>query len=205
MSYRHHVFVSYCWKARNPNPRSDFRRWVCEYFVRILSDKLIANLRDTGKQPVFVDNQCKTGRDYRDTIAEGHRCSTVLVAVLDAQYFDSKWCRAEWEAFHNRERDASLEDGLIYPIRLGDGDHFIQDATRRSPRDLSNYNVLYDWDHPSPGFVRFQEEVQSIAVEIVDLMRQAPPWNEDWRALTYPEDDGGSDPPIGMPSWRGNR
>lgn len=78
------------------------------------------------------------------------RSSICLVPVLTAEYFRSRWCRAEWKAFVIRERklrrrpdDAS---GLIFPVKFSDGVHFDKAALKKQIFDFS------PWAHAAPAF-----------------------------------------------------
>ncbi|MCA8993265.1 MAG: TIR domain-containing protein [Planctomycetaceae bacterium] len=111
MTYSHHAFISYCWFATKHRPREQFRYWVCNSFKPLLEEHLIRNL--SGFRSVFVDQDCKTEAGYRNQIAEAYHKSAVLIPILDSQYFDSPWCRAEWAGFVSREQQTGNSQ-LIY-------------------------------------------------------------------------------------------
>lgn len=184
MSYEHHVFLSYCWMPGYAE-RTLLRRWVCKQFVLLLEHNLMSELPKSIGRPVFVDTDCETGPDFRVAIADAHQRSAILVPVLDAQYFSSPWCQAEWDAFMAREAKAG-QAGLIYPVIFGDGKSFREEAHIRNPVDLSRHAVLYSLDDPSRGCEDFQKEMLRISKEIARRVTQAPACQPDWPKLQYP-------------------
>jgi hypothetical protein len=192
MSYEHHVFISYCWMPRKEE-RKVLHAWV-QQFAFLLREGLMVNLPSSSGKPVFVDDDCRTGPDFRIEIADAHQRSAVLVPVLDAQYFSSHWCQAEWDAFIVRERAAG-QMGLIYPVGYG-GEDYWGEARYRLPADLSKHAILYDFRDPTPGCQDFQQVMLRISKEIAALVRKAPAHQPDWPKIEYPQWDRSTPPAL---------
>jgi hypothetical protein len=65
---------------------------------------------------VFIDKSIRFGEDWPDTIQNALESSRVMLACASPAYFQSSWCRREWEFFDTRERTTGTT--LIFPVRL---------------------------------------------------------------------------------------
>ena len=201
MSYRHHVFVSYCWRARAEYGRRDEFRAICDQFSKLLDEKLMGELGSPSSTCVFIDRDCKNGRDYRESIADALHHSAVLVPILDAPYFSSNWCGAEWEIFVQREAALGLGKELIFPLHWQDGHSFSSDAKFRNPFDMRDHNCVYGRAEPSKAYEDFQQKVNEIARRIASTVQRVPPHANSWPRLEYPAVDDGQLPTVPAPNW----
>jgi hypothetical protein len=107
-----------------------------------------------------------------------------------------EWCLAEWKSMELREKLAGMvspeqqPQNLIYPVIFSDSETFPKFATDRRMRNFKS------WNHPHPQFERsmkylkFDDEVKRIAVELARLLDQVPAWRPDW-----PVETPAADPP----------
>jgi hypothetical protein len=96
---------------------------------------------------IFLDvQQMRTGSKISDEIKKALNNSFLLITVLTPSYFQSNWCRFEYETFRERERILQRND-LILPIYYVAADE-IDDPEKNSSNawhsDLSSRNY-FDW------------------------------------------------------------
>jgi hypothetical protein len=112
--------------------------------------------------------------------------SRLLVAVWNAPYFQSAWCMAEWKSFKAREEMLGLfsdarPQGLVYPVRYADGDSFPEDAhVTQCHRDFSALSYPDEHFATSAKYMEFDDQVQSMASELVAALARAPEWRSDF-------------------------
>ncbi len=68
--------------------------------------------------PVFRDEYLRPGTEYPGEFARNLCKSVCMVALVVPEYFESRWCRAEWEAMKSLEsgRLGAGKVGLIIPV-----------------------------------------------------------------------------------------
>jgi TIR domain len=114
------------------------------------------------------------------------RNSSLLLTVWSADYFRSSWCMAEWQSFRNRETLLGLfsgehAQGLVYPVRYADGDHFHADAQLALCRkDFSRLNYPDDVFRLSAKYLEFDDLVRDMASELVLRLGAVPAWQNDF-------------------------
>jgi hypothetical protein len=114
------------------------------------------------------------------------RSSRLLLTVWSADYFRSTWCTAEWQSFRSRETLLGLftgaaAQGLVYPVRYADGDHFHSDAQLTSCRkDFSCLNYPDDVFRLSTKYLEFDDLVRGMAAELVTRLAATPVWRNDF-------------------------
>ena len=116
VDYEHHVFLSY---VRQPL----IHAWVVGLVER-LRYRLTEDLGEPAK--VFFDEgNIGAGDRITAKVNRAIQGSSCLVALWSAEYFRSRWCVSEWQSFVEREKIIDTESqGLVVPIRIGDGNHF---------------------------------------------------------------------------------
>jgi hypothetical protein len=120
MGYDYACFISY---KRPPKPvyppgvvprKPGKNLWLqlAEEFEEQLDEFLETRIR------IFRDNMLEPGSDYRRDISRSLCRSVCMVALVVPQYFESKWCCAEWAAMQSFEstRLGSGKRGLIIPV-----------------------------------------------------------------------------------------
>ncbi len=114
MTLEHSCFVSYC-HGHGPLMRS---------FIEQLVEALDAYIEPWLEQKVWIDRtRLEAGHLYNEAIARDLCQSVCMVAVLVPRYFESDYCRREFEAMRRVEAErfrrlggAPANRGLIIPI-----------------------------------------------------------------------------------------
>jgi hypothetical protein len=65
-----------------------------------------------GANPGFIDQSMGGGQNWDGEIFDAVISAPVFVALLSVDYFDSRWCAMEWDAF-SRRRPVSKRDGSV--------------------------------------------------------------------------------------------
>jgi TIR domain-containing protein len=177
VAYEYEIFLSY---RRSPT----VGLWVTNH----LMPRLQARLDEVGPDVVRIcgDFHMESGVRWPDQLKRQLRVSGLLVAVWSADYFRSSWCMAEWRSFREREQMLGLftpgrPQGLIYPIRYADGEHFHPEALlAQCNKDFSRLNYPDDVFRQSPKYIEFDEIVQEMSQELVGRLQSLPPWSADF-------------------------
>ncbi|MEM9272731.1 MAG: toll/interleukin-1 receptor domain-containing protein [Cyanobacteria bacterium P01_F01_bin.143] len=179
--YEYDIFLSY--RRRNP-----VKGWVENHFYPLLRDWLPHVM--PRKPKIFRDfDQIETGSQWALKIKQALKTSRCLVSVCSPDYFRSPWCQAEFYSMMKRENIVGLRtedrpNGLIYPVRYSDGEHFPPEVKQMQMKDLSK------WRSPSPVFAEsihfldLEKQVQSITEELWEMINNVPQWQEDWPIIT---------------------
>ncbi len=113
------LFISYA-------HRDDHDGWV-ESFVRAICDEH-ARFTPTPLQMFFDREEIATMHDWEHRILRGLRGSKVMVAVLSPHYFESAYCRKEWELYLDHELDHAMTGQGIAPVYIASAPHFEDEA-----------------------------------------------------------------------------
>lgn len=176
MGYEYEIFVSY-------RRSVTIGTWVKEHLVPLLEARLCevaeADIR------LSCDYRMATGTRWPEELKHRIAASKVLLAIWSADYFRSDWCMAEWQSFRRREEvlglfTASRTDGLVYPIRYADGEYFHPEAKNAQWKDLASLNYPHEAFRLSAKYLDFDEAVQEIAQELVQMLGRVPPWVPDF-------------------------
>jgi hypothetical protein len=98
-------------------------------------------------------------------------------------------------------RTVENPQGLVYPVIYADGTNLTEAARAIFSRSTAN---LSEWAVPMPqfsetkDFVLFWRAMQKVALELRELLPQAPPWQEGWPVVT-PAEEGSRKPPSVKP------
>lgn len=117
---RYDVFLSY---ARSDDEDGAVTR-LSEAMSRVFAQQTGVQLR------IFLDTQhIHSAQIWKTRINAALKASTILVSVASPAYFDSEWCRYEWDHFVAREREPQGDRGFhaIFPVYL-DGRPDLPDA-----------------------------------------------------------------------------
>lgn len=190
--YEHDVFISY-------NRGGAIEKWVELYFAPVLRDRLVSVLPAT--PAVFFDKTIKSGQKWPAVLQRALAGSRILIAVLDAPYFSSEWCLAELDTMLAREKQLGLScraqtDGLIYPVVVGDGDHFRADMAAIQRRDMKTLTHTTEAFRGSPKYIAFEADMMALTDELAKMVSRAPPFDPKWPRLTNPQP--GPDPAAAM-------
>jgi TIR domain len=177
VAYEYDIFLSY--------RRTDtVGRWVRNHLLPRLG------LRLNEASPVSVriscDKQIESGARWPEELKSRIRQSGLLLMVCSADYFRSDWCVAEWESFREREKQLGLigpgrTQGLIYPIRYADGDHYHHDLqVTQCNMDFSSLNYPDEVFSRCPEYIQFDRLVQDMARELISLLKRLPAWQDNF-------------------------
>ena len=176
MSYTHDVFLSY------PHWYSD---WVQECFVPELQRCLAEELNPPAVD-IFVDRTgIRTGDAWRERIKREVTLSRSVVAIWSPRYFHSEWCRFESSIVLYREfelgyRTLAKPEGLLFPVRVFDGDHFPDFAKDMQYFDCRDYARRPEVFKASQRYLEFQDRMIDWVSQLGAAIRAAPEWNPDW-------------------------
>ncbi|NUT48578.1 MAG: toll/interleukin-1 receptor domain-containing protein [Saccharothrix sp.] len=190
--YEFDLFISY---AR----RGSVQKWLLNHFHQKLLECLADQWAPT--PTVYVDRTMARGVHWPSSLRHALRHSKVMIQLLSPQYFQSKWCLAEWHSMLERERmlglaTAERPQGLLYPILYSDSDNFPLEGKLRS---WQNFKALANPDPPyqeTREYVEFHREVNRVAGDLVQLLQQVPPWRPDWPDVEPPDPVLPPTPPL---------
>jgi hypothetical protein len=127
--FKHACFISYKHpprEASGPNFYQDFVRALRERIEYYLQTKI----------RTYLDEDADPGTSYPTELSQSLCQSVCLIAVLTPDYFDSSWCKAEWEAMIKLEEKRLGKAGLIIPVVLRGDVKQWESAHKRKPFDL---------------------------------------------------------------------
>jgi hypothetical protein len=183
VSYEYEIFVSY---RRTPTVGG----WVRNHLV----PRLEARLNEITPIPVriFCDDKMAEGVNLPAELKRCIRGSALLLTVWSADYFRSAWCMAEWQSFRNREAMLGLfsddqPNGIVYPVRYADGEHFHPEATLALCRkDFSQLNYPDDAFRLSAKYLDFDDLVKEMAKDLALRLPAIPPWSQEFPVVEPP-------------------
>jgi hypothetical protein len=176
MPYEHDIFLSYPHR---------FEPWTLECFLPELEQYLSEEL-DPPTANIFVDRTgIRTGDAWLKRLKKEVTQSRCVVAIWSPQYFHSEWCRLESSIMLYREtelgyRTIANPQGLVFPVRACDGDHFPQYA-----RDMHWFDCAYYVRKPevfknSQRYITFQDQIIAWVPELAAAIKAAPAWRDEW-------------------------
>ncbi|GHF49838.1 toll/interleukin-1 receptor domain-containing protein [Amycolatopsis bartoniae] len=172
--YEYDVFISY------RRGGGTLPEWVRNHF----HPRLSALLEDyLGESRVFLDDKVPTGASLPSEQRDALLRSRILVPVCSPPYFHDEWCLSEWASMAERERLLGAAR-LIYPVVFCDSVNFPEWAHERKLRHFNELNQPDVQFQASPAYVDFHQEMKTVAVELVELIGQAPEWQSGWPVLS---------------------
>jgi len=177
MSYEHDIFISY--------RRSDtIGPWVKNH----LAPRLELRLNEISANPVsiFCDFKMSEGVNWPAELKRNVKRSRLLLTIWSADYFRSTWCMAEWQSFRQREALLGLftnenPQGLVYPVRYADGNHFHADAKLTQWRkDFSTLSYPDESFRTTAKYLEFDDLIREMARDLEVLLSSVPSWRDDF-------------------------
>jgi hypothetical protein len=137
---------------------------------------------------IFFDREdIRTGMRWRKKLADALKGSRCIVCVWSPLYFQSQWCVSEWMTFVERERLVNRE--LVMPAAYFDGETFPDAAKARQFLDFSEFASTMPRFWQTESAVRFEEEkLRPFARDLAELIRSAPPYNDQFPIVESPDD-----------------
>ncbi|HEX5401310.1 MAG TPA: TIR domain-containing protein [Pseudonocardiaceae bacterium] len=162
--------------------------WVRTHFYPRLSELLEDNV--DRKVKIFFDEHVRGGVLWAPELRSALQRTRILVPVCSPAYFGSEWCLAEWHSMAKREQLVGMatQARLIYPVIFCDSRNFPTYAHERRMQDLKKWNLPYPQFQETLAYLDFHSAVERIALELVDLIEQAPTWQPDWPVVLPPAD-----------------
>lgn len=156
------VFISYA-------HRDDHDGWV-EKFVDAIREEH-ARFTPTPLQLFFDLDEIRTMHDWEHRILRGLRGSKVMLAMLSPHYFNSAYCRKEWEIYLEHELDRAMIGHGIAPIYITSAPHFEDEAKAALDEWISNlkrrqYLDVREWR--AQGHQMLQEEDVKRRIELLE-------------------------------------
>lgn len=183
MSYEYDIFISY--------RRSDtIGPWVKNH----LAPRLQLRLNEVAPYNVnvFCDFKMDDGVNWPAELKRSVHRSRLLLSIWSADYFRSKWCMAEWQSFRQREALLGLftdenPQGLVYPVRYADGDHFHAEAkVTQCRRDFSTLSYPEESFRDTKKYLEFDDLIREMARDLERLLGSVPSWRDDFPILEPP-------------------
>jgi hypothetical protein len=175
VSYAHDVFLSYA---------HCFEDWIEECFVPELTQYLSQELHPHAS--IFVDRTgIHTGDAWAARLKKELTQSRCIIAIWSPRYFHSEWCRYESSVMLYRERELGYRtvnkpEGLVFPVRAFDGDHFPEYARNIQWFDCRDYVRRAEVFKSSQRYLEFQDRMIAWVPQIAAAIRNAPQWRSDW-------------------------
>jgi hypothetical protein len=182
MAYSIDVFISY--------KRQKWQdRWMATHFLErftyCVNEEISGRLgRDaelffdqTGVRPELRTGSLQSaggiepGTQWREVLEQAIKHSACMVGLWSPTYFQSHWCRSEWQSF------AARPGGPLVSASVYDGKHFPAEARAFQTVDLSEY-VLLGIDK-TDKFSEFERLVKLLAEAVAEKVANAPPFR-DW-------------------------
>lgn len=190
--YEYDVFISY------PR-RGNAQNWLLNHFYPRLVECLVDETVPAPK--IFIDKEMPRGVHWPAQLEKALRHSKIMLAVLSAPYFTSKWCMAEWGNMQAREEVLGLASpqrpqGLIYPVRYSDSNSFEEEGRQRSWWDFKGLDNPDKVFQESRDWIPFHQRVRQCAQDLAELLKQVPPWRPDWPVVERPDPVLPPPPPL---------
>jgi hypothetical protein len=191
--YKYHAFFSY---KRHPRT-DDWHERVKEIIQYWLSQEL--GIPDVN---IFFDKQSiDNGLLFDNAIRDALRSSATLITILSPLYFSSHHCRAELNAFTQREDHLQKPRGLLISCaRFHDGANYPSPFEKMQAIDLSPYANTAKAFWESIDGAAFDKVLQSFAREIATKIRIAPNWDSAFPDPPYDPTAGKAPQPIMRPA-----
>jgi len=190
--YRYDVFVSF-------RRLEEWPFWVSEHFTPLLRQWLGEELGREAR--VFTDDRTEEGAIWPTGLARSLADSAVLVPLLSATYFDSKWCTTEFELMEQREATSGAER-LIVPALVHDGDSLPERVKARQARVLSKH-VRMRMERAGGTAERLESEIKAWAPRICTAILAAPKQDPSWAHVADAEMQRTFNEPVqeAKPTW----
>lgn len=171
MTYRHHVFISYC---RDPHA---WTAWTRDEFRHLMAIYLKEEL---GIAPdIFVDDRMEEGADWPTELGEHLATSRIMVPIFSGDYFGSAWCLHELDLMLERSKTTG-QARLIVPVVVHDGNLIPKEAARIQPADFKVFRVAYI-QRGTTLYQEFSQRMKALAPSLRAAILSAPQYSDDWR------------------------
>lgn len=179
--YQYDVFVSY--------PREAYARKLISPWLRGVIDRIEYWLRQEleGREPrVFLDEvSIEVGSHWPSLLEEALRTTRCLLPIWSPAYFQSPWCRAEWQSFLAREQTLGRETGsLIVPIRFHDGEWFPEEAQAVQQLDVSALTATTKAFWKTKRADELDQLLRGFAWDLARAVKSAPAFDPSWPVIT---------------------
>ena len=187
MAYKHDVFLSY---TTSP-PVGD---WVHEHLLCFF-ESYLAQALNRPDANWFVDREgISSGDSWPERINRSLARSRCMVAVWSPLYFKSEWCLHECAVMRHRERQLGYRtmqnpSGLILPINVFDGEHFLDFAKKIKWLDCRKFLRQSKVFKFTPRFMELEDlMIEWISNDVAKAINNAPPWSEKWETKQWIDD-----------------
>lgn len=187
MSYRYDAFFSY----KRASESNDWHKKVLDTLVHWLKQEL---RRDSVR--IFIDTEdIRAGSRWRSQLVDSLRTSKCVVCIWSPLYFESRWCRSEWQSFVKRGQ--LYNRNLVLPASYHDGQSFPSEARQTQCPDFSEYASTMGsfWD-TKLAFEFETKLLKPFASDLARMIEDAPAFDENF-PIVEAEDDDPPTPPIG--------
>jgi hypothetical protein len=193
--YEYDIFISY---AR----RGSVQKWILNHYHSKLKDCLADEIAPAPR--IYIDRAMERAVHWPSSLQRALLRSKIMLQVLAPPYFESDWCRAEWQSMRARQEALGLTSvdapqGLIYSLLYGDSDTFPSAAREVAWvdfKDFANPDMAFQ---KTEKYAAFHWKVRDVARDLAQLLPQVPEWQADWPLVEMP--DPVLRPPTRMPRF----
>ncbi|MBY5883977.1 toll/interleukin-1 receptor domain-containing protein [Rhizobium leguminosarum] len=183
MTYEYDVFVSY--------RRVRFQTsWIIDYFLPRLQEHLSNYTAAQCERPnvrLFFDQTevssaartglpsasgIEPGTQWQEALIDGIGKSRCMIALYTPNYFHSKWCLSELEAFEKRA--AQTGSNIIIPISIFSMKHLPAQAHTRNMFCMDEFVIDGPSFYESKLFPEFIAQMKLVAQKVADAVCNAP-------------------------------
>ena len=179
MAYEYDIFLSYSSKHELS------KTWIKENFIKFFVHDLDNEL--PYKSKIFeYSTEISTGASWWKETLKALSTSKCMVSIWNPEYFRSPYCKKELSHFLFRETQLKIRSienphGIVFPIKLHDGQHFPNKINGIQFLDWTEYTTIgeYFLFHSQNG-CKFQDMIKLLAKQIANSLLHIPNWNSVW-------------------------
>lgn len=167
VDYSFDIFISY---AHEEN----LKYWVQQFFSPELKSGISNHLNRKVAPRIFLDRwEIRSGDEWRKRLGSALSDSIYFIPILTADYFRSRWCRVELDAFLRRERKLGLvgrngEGGLVFPVQWVKFEVPSRQLSAKQLVDMSQWSVSAPAFKQSHDYLNFQRAVRDFSRRFCD-------------------------------------
>jgi hypothetical protein len=186
LMYTYDIFVSY---RRERSGRENLIAPWLGRVVRTIEHYVGLELGDCNPRVFFDQESIEVGENWPERLREALLKSKCLLPIWTPQYFNSRWCMAEWQSFVAREEfvRGDAHDShcrLIIPIQAHDGNHYPKEAQDTQQFDLRRYYATTKAFWRTERADKLDQLLADLARKIAQVIIEAPDYSDDWPVKT---------------------
>jgi hypothetical protein len=191
MTYEYEAFFSYKRDPQTDNWHEKVKEKL-EFWLRMELNVPLGRL-------FFDRTAIRSGMEWRRKLGDSLKRSKCIICIWSPCYFQSQWCMSEWKTFRARENACGVD--LILPATIHDGDYFPNEAKSKQYDDFSEYTstIRTFWETERADEFEHQK-LKSFARDLAALIRNTPPYSDNFPLVESPESEIEEEETIGRPA-----